>query len=133
MMKSNSLVFLLLFWAMATHAQLAVSVSPPKTTGSKTLVKVEMLNVFPEKVESARAACFLLDAQGKIVGQSTKWVIGGSKDRPPLEPDKKTSFHFVIETDKDVSKAEVVFNRLVLDGGKLADIPSGVKITPATE
>jgi hypothetical protein len=131
--KAYKLILLSLFWAVAVQAQLTVSVSPPKTTGGKTLVKLEMLNVFPEKVESARAACFLLDAQGRIVGQSTKWVIAGSKDRPPLEPDKKTSFHFVIETDKTASKAEVVFNRLVLEGGKLADIPFGVKITPAVE
>jgi hypothetical protein len=123
----------LLFSVTPLRAQLLVNVFPPNVTGSKALVKLEMQNAFAEKVESARAACFLFDGQGRIVGQSTKWAIGGSKDRPPLEPDKKTSFHFVIETDKPVSKAEVVFNRLVLEGGKLADIPTGVKITPTVE
>jgi hypothetical protein len=123
----------LLFSAAVVQAQLFVGVSPPKMTGSKTIVKLEMQNTFAERVESARAVCFLLDAQGRIVGQSTKWVIGGSTDRPPLEPDKKTSFHLVIETDKTVNKAEVVFNRLVLEGGKLADIPSSVKVTSIVE
>src|SRR2546421_7173224 len=59
-------------------AALIIAVDQPKITGSKAVVKLDMKNTFNEKVESARAVVFLLDAQGKMVGQSTKWVIGGS-------------------------------------------------------
>ena len=38
----------------------------------KAVVPLGMKNNFTEKVESARAVCFLLNEQGKVVGQSTK-------------------------------------------------------------
>jgi hypothetical protein len=75
-----------LFCAISLQAQLAVTVSPPKIVGQKTVVKLAMKNNLADKVESARAVCFLLDDQGTMVGQSTQWVIGGTKDRPALEP-----------------------------------------------
>jgi hypothetical protein len=75
-----------LFCAINAHAQLTISVSPLKVAGNKAVVQLEMKNNFTEKIESARAAVFLLDEQGKMVGESTKWVVGGTKDRPPLEP-----------------------------------------------
>jgi hypothetical protein len=38
-------------------------------------VSLEMKNHFNQGVASARAAVLLLDEQGKMVGQSAKWVI----------------------------------------------------------
>ena len=98
-----------------------------------------MKNNLTDKVESARAVCFLLDDQGKMIGQSTKWVIGGTKDRPALEPKNETTFNFVI-TSPDLSgftttnlTAKVSFSRVILDGGKLADTTKTVSITPAAK
>jgi hypothetical protein len=125
-----SLAAAVLLCAATVHAQLAVTVSPPKVTGSKALVKLELKNGFAEKVESARAVCFLTDEQGKVVGQSTQWVIGGSLQtatsgaRPALEPGATNSFHFVIATERTAStnlQARVSFSRVILEGGKLAD------------
>ena len=116
------------------HAQLAVSVSPVKVTGSKALVKLELKNTFAEKVESARAVCFLTDEQGKVVSQSTQWVIGGTRERPALEPGATNQFHFVIAAERTTStnlQARVNFSRVILDGGKLADVNAGVQITNA--
>jgi len=45
----------------AAQAQLAVTVSPPKVVGQKAVVELKMTNSFPERIESARAVCFLLD------------------------------------------------------------------------
>ena len=84
-MKFFPLAAVLLCPLLAT-AQLAVTVSPPKVTGQKTVVTLAMKNNLTEKVESARAVIFLLNEQGAMVGQSTKWVIGGIKTRPALEP-----------------------------------------------
>jgi hypothetical protein len=124
--------------AATASAQLAVSVSPVEVTGSKAVVKLEMKNGFAEKVESARAVCFLTDEQGKVVGQSTQWVIGGSlqtatSERPALEPGATNSFHFVIATERTTSTnlaARVNFSRVVLEGGKLADVMKDVRIQP---
>jgi hypothetical protein len=60
------------FCAFIAQAQLAVTVSPPKVTGSKAIVPLAMKNGLGERVESARAVVFLLDEQGKMVGQGTR-------------------------------------------------------------
>jgi hypothetical protein len=84
-------------------------------------------------VESARAVCFLLDDQGKVIGQSTKWVIGGTKDRPALEPKKETTFNFVITSPQPFTTtnltAKVSFSRVILSGGQAADVGKAVSVT----
>jgi hypothetical protein len=99
-MKPINVSSLLLFCALTIRGQLAVTVSPVKVTGQKAVVLLVMTNNLAECVESARAICFLLDNQGKMVRQSTKWVVGGTKDRPPLEPKTGTAFNFVITSSQ---------------------------------
>ena len=125
-MKTIGLLLLGTTWA---HAQLAVTVSPPKAAGNKAVVKLELKNKFAEKVESARAVCFLLDEQGKVVGQATQWVIGGTKDKPSLAPDATATYNFVIPTDKSFTTTKVSFSRVILEGGKRADVAREVSIT----
>jgi hypothetical protein len=140
--KRSARFFLLAAWllaAAAASAQLAVSVSPVKVTGSKALVKLELKNTFAEKIESARAVCFLLDEQGKVVGQATQWVIGGALQaatgqRPPLGAGATNTFHFVIPTERATLTnlaARVSFTRVVLEGGKMVDVKQGVTVERA--
>ena len=137
-MNPIKLLWLFLFFALAAQAQLAVTVSPVKITGQKAVVQLAMTNHLDESVESARAVCFLLDERGKMIGQSSKWVIGGTKGRPTLSPKTGTKFNFVI-TSPDSSGGftttnltpKVSFTRVVLDGGKLADPNRDVQIQPA--
>jgi len=132
-------IVILLLGTLATvaQAQLAVTVSAVKVTGQKAIVPLALKNNLGEKVESARAAVFLLDEQGKILGQATKWVIGGTKDKPGLAASATNAFHFVIAAEKPFTTtnltAKVTFNRVVLDGGKLADVNKDVKVTVATK
>jgi hypothetical protein len=125
----------LLLCAASARAQLAVSVSPVKVIGQKAIVPLVMKNNLTDKVESARAVCFLLDDQGKMIGQSTKWVIGGTKNRPALEPKGETTFNFVITNPQPFTTtnltAKVSFSRVVLDGNKLADVAKAVSMTTA--
>jgi hypothetical protein len=134
-MKRIFFLAAVVFCPLLAGAQLAVTVTPPKVTGSKAVVKLELKNTFAEKVESARAVCFLTDEQGKVVGHATQWVIGGTKDRPALEPGATNAFNFVIATDRATTTnltARVQFSRVVLEGGKLADATKQVSVTPAT-
>jgi len=116
----------------ASQAQLSVTVLPAKITSQKAVVPLAFKNNLNEKIESARAAVFLLDEQGKMVGQSTKWVIGGSEDKTGLATGATNAFHFVVTTDKPLTTtnltAKVTFSRLVLQGGKLADATKDVQI-----
>jgi hypothetical protein len=102
------------------QAQLVVTVSPPKIASQKAVVQLKMKNNLTNKVESARAVCFLLDEQGQMVGQATKWVIGQNKTS--LEPKGETTFNFVIANPRPFLTtnltAKVSFSRLILEGEK---------------
>jgi hypothetical protein len=126
------LLFLLFGMSLAARADLVVNIAAPKTVGQKTVVKLDLKNTFPEKIESARAAIFLLDEHGQMIGQSTKWVIGGTKSNPALDVGKEIPFNFVVQTQRSVSAtnltSKITFNRIVLEGGKLADPNKQVQI-----
>ena len=64
---------------------------------------------------------FLRNNQEKIVGQPSQWVIGGTKDKAALAPDASTTYNFVVPSDKPFAKTKLIFNRIVLDGGKQVD------------
>lgn len=121
---------LICLWAFTSKAQLAVSVSSPKITAQKVIVLLAMTNNLAEPVESARAICFLLDENGRMVGQSAKWVIGGGKNHQPLQPKSGTTYNFVITSPRPLTAtnftAKVTLNRLVLADGKLADVTKEV-------
>jgi len=107
------------------RADLIVTPSAPKITGNKTVVTLGLKNTFAQPIESARAIVFLLDEKGKMVGQSTKWVIGGGKDAPKMAAGATNIFNFVITSAEPLTStnltAKVSFSRVVLEGGKLTN------------
>jgi hypothetical protein len=123
-----------LLWPLLASAQLAVTVSPVKATGQKAIVPLAMKNGFAEKIESARAVCFLLDDQGKMVGQASRWIIGGTGDKAGLAAGATNAFNFVVAAARPFTStnltAKVSFSRVVLEDGKLADARQ-VTVTPA--
>lgn len=134
-------LYTILVWlvaAVSAHAQLAVTVTPPKVAGQKAVVPLAMRNGLSEKIESARAVVFLFDEQGKAVGQpTTRWIVGGSADKPGLAAGATNAFHFVIASDKPFATtnltAKVTFSSVVLEGGKLADVTKDVSVTEAVK
>ncbi len=113
-------------------AQLAVTMSPVKIVGQKAVVPLAIQNNFNEAVKSARAVAFLLDEHGRMLAQSTKWVIGGSTDKAGLKAGGTNSFNFVINVTRPFAgtntTAHVTFNRIILESGKLADPAKQVTI-----
>ena len=124
------LIYPALICATIAQAQLVVTVSPPKIIAQKAAVTLALKNNLTSKVESARAVCFLLDGQGKMIGQSTKWVIGQNKIS--LEPKGETTFNFVITSPEPFSTtnltAHVSFSHVVLSGDKLINPNKDVTI-----
>jgi len=131
-MKLKSILLSAIAISLTVRADLVVKVDEPKTVAQKTVIKVDLKNAFPEKIESARAAIFLLDEHGKIVGQSTKWVIGGTKANPGLDAGKEMTFNFVVQAQRPIVTtnltSKITFSRVVLEGGKLADPTKQVRI-----
>ena len=131
-MAMLKLSLILLLAATAAQAQLAVTVSPVKIVGQKAIVPLALTNRFNEKIESARAAVFLLDKDGKMVGQTTRWVIGGSADKPGLAAGATNAFNFVVTGIKPIDttnlNARVIFSRVILEGGKLVDVHKAAEV-----
>src|SRR5689334_2641265 len=127
------IIFGLLLDAVTANATLTIKIAEPKTYGQKAILKMELQNTFANAIESARAVVFLLDDDGKVVGQETRWIIGGTKDRPRLAPDAKTTFNFVVQSNKPFTKTKVTVTRIVLEGGKVADATKDVQIESAVK
>ncbi|HEY1790469.1 MAG TPA: hypothetical protein VGJ73_20145 [Verrucomicrobiae bacterium] len=77
-----------------------------------------------------------MDEQGKMIGQSTKWVIGQNKTA--LAPKAEAEFNFVITNPNPLIPlvtsnltAKVIFSRVILAGGKPADVRRTVEVRPA--
>jgi hypothetical protein len=125
-------IWVLLWPSFDAKAQLSVAISPVEFKGNKAVVKLAFKNDLTNAVESARASVFLLSGE-TVVGQETRWVIGGTKDKPSLAPGATNSFFFVITSDKPFPgtklTTKVNFNRVVLEGGKLADLTKDVKVS----
>jgi len=134
-MRTILIIFSLLLMSveLAAQAQLTVTLSPPKIVSLKAIVKLAMRNGLSEKIESARAVCFLLDDQGRIVGQTTKWVIGQNKTG--LDPAASNTFNFVITSPQPFTStnltAKVSFSRVILDGGQPVDVRRNVTVDAA--
>ena len=135
-MKLNVKVITLAFlatmlWSPHAQAQLAVTVSPVKANGNKAVVRLSFKNNLTNAVESARATVRLANGED-FFGRATKWVIGGERNVPNLAPDATNTFFFVITSEKPFPTtnltATVIFNRIVLAGGKLGDPAKDVKI-----
>jgi hypothetical protein len=121
-LRKSGLVAGLWLLVISAPAALVVQVAPPKSTGSAAIVKLDLQNTYSEKIQAVRAAMFLIDEQGKVVGQLAKWIIGGGKDRHPLESNAKTSYNFVVVTDKPFVKTKLIVTQVLLDGDKPASL-----------
>lgn len=120
-MKTVLLLLAAFTLPVSVEAELIVNVSEPKTASAKALVKLTVQNTFSEKVESARATMFLLNEQEKLVGQATQWIVGGTDEKPALASNASITYNFVIPTDKPFTKTKLIFNRIILEGGKQVD------------
>lgn len=121
-------VGLMLLAPVQGYARLVAKLEGARLSGSKAVVKLTLKNTFTNTVESARATLFLMNDQDKVVGQKSEWVIGGKRDKSALAPDATTTYNFVVPADKPFTKTKVVFNRIVLEGGKQVDPSKNVVI-----
>jgi hypothetical protein len=132
-MKIGATLAFIVVLATSVRADLMVTTEPVKVAGQEAIVKLDMRNTFKRKVESARAAVFLMDQKGVVVGHAVKWVITGQKNLPALPPGGTNQFNFVVPLNKPVAgtnlTAKVQFNRVICDNGRLANIPTEVSVT----
>jgi hypothetical protein len=120
----------------AERAQLIVTVGTVSVVGQDALVPLGMTNELSEKVELARAICSLYDEQRMLVGQATRWIVGGSNTNG-LAAGATNFSQVVITGDKPFAttnlRARVRFDKVLLEGGNLADLTKQVSVTSANK
>jgi hypothetical protein len=116
-------IFILSFLLIATSGwcALLVQVAPAKSTGSKAIIKLSLQNTFSQRIDLVRAAVFLTDEQGKVVGQATRQIIGGGKNNPPLDPAGKAVYYFLVPAAKPFTKTKVLISRIILENNEIVD------------
>lgn len=126
--KMNRLfpLILTLFTALSLHGNLEVSVTEQLSAGNKGLVKLKMKNQFSQGVKGARAWVFLMDDNGKVVGNKAQWLVGGTeenlkKDPQGLEVGEELEASMVIDTQKPFTKTKVTLSKLILSDGNSVD------------
>jgi hypothetical protein len=119
---------LLAGYAGFSPAAIVINLNQPKNYGQKSILKMELQNTFSEPIESARAVVFLIDNNGKVVGQQTRWILMGTKDKPALAVNAKRTYNFVIQSEKPYSKTKLIVIRIVLADGNLGDLNKDVVI-----
>ena len=125
-MRTHLFAIVLLLPAFIGNAALTVKVDAPKQQGMKAVVKLTLRNGLRERIEGVRATVFLTDGTEKVVGQATRWIIGGTTEGKGLPPKGTTNYHFVIEAKRPVTSANLIVNRVLLEGGKVADVKRDV-------
>jgi hypothetical protein len=133
LIKLSAFFLLCVSLVFTGQAQLAITVSPVKITGQRVIVPLALTNHLPQSVESARAMCVLLNDQGKMVGQTAKWVIGGGgKGRPALTPNSGTTYNFVITSPQPLTSTnlttKIVVTRVILEHHQITNANAVVTI-----
>lgn len=74
------------------------------------------INAHSQAIESARAVMLLMDDSGKVVGQQTRWILMGTKVKPVLFRDAKSSFNFVIQSETSFTKTKMIVTKNCASG-----------------
>ena len=116
-----TILFSLFFLSGAAFANLEVSVASLESASNKTLVKLDTKNTFDQGIKDARAWVFLMDADGKVVGNQAQWIIGGdSSEKEPLKAEDSQTFKVAISTTSKPMTVKVTFSKIILaDGTKV--------------
>ncbi|QYY34818.1 hypothetical protein [Ruficoccus sp. ZRK36] len=146
-MKFILIIFLLLLPFLA-HADVEVSLGTVESTFDKSQVQLTAKNTFDQGIRDARVWVFLVDGNGKVVGNKAAWVIGGNdhtadnenlpKSRAPLQPDEEREFTVMIDHTpsrqgsatspaSDTLTPKIVFIRLILADGSTVNPKKAVR------
>ena len=122
------------------RAELVVTPSRPQVVGDTVVVTLQLRNDLEEPIEAARAVVFLQSEDGKLLDHRAQWVIGGRTGGASLEPGATKTFLFVLtrrslraRTRIDGLQSQVMFNRLVLAGGRIGSVKRDVKVEASVE
>ncbi len=86
-----------------------------KEVQGKTLVTLQVQNTMSSDVTGARAWVFLMDANGKVVGNQAQWLVS-NETQNTLQSGATREFTVSVEAT-GATQAKVIFPRIVLADG----------------
>jgi hypothetical protein len=122
-MKISIIIFLLLVSQL--WANLEVSLVLPETSSpDKAIVTLSAKNTFTQSIRSAKAWVFAMDAEGKVVGHQSSWIITPSGPDilgSGLDADAEAEFNIVLNTERNMVSSKLTFTKIILADGTSVD------------
>lgn len=116
-------ILTLLLASSVARAQDAVYVRIGELTSEsegQALVALDVKNTMSQSLYAARAWVFLMDDDGKVVGNEAQWIIS-AETSPPLETGKQRTYNLVLPSSGKAATAKVIFSRIVMEDGTTPD------------
>jgi hypothetical protein len=106
-------------------ANLEISLAASETSSpNKAIVTLSAKNTFPQPIRSAKAWVFAMDADGKVVGHQSSWIIapaGNGQSTSGLDADAESEFNIVLNTERNMVSSKVTFTKIILADGTSVD------------
>lgn len=138
-MKTRFPVIVLLLLACPLWANLEVSLSSSgESSPNKSLVVLSAKNTFSQPIRSAKAWVFAMDAEGRVVGSKSAWIIrpsntGIDSTDYGLDADQEAEFNIVLDTERSMVSSKVTFTKIILADGTSVDPQMYVVSSPKNE
>lgn len=130
-MKIHLAYIILSLSILCADGQITVALSKTEQIGQQALVKIELNNNYDQSIKGVRIWVFMMDQNGKVVGEKAQWIVGGDNSNKPdfqntaLESGNINEYTVAVDTlraqteDEEPFKARVTFSRLILSDGTL--------------
>ena len=117
--------------ALCANAHIEFRLTETEQVGQKALIKLELNNTYGQALKGARVWVFLMDQDGRVVGEKAQWIVGGNNatktdsQNSTLESGKRNEYAVAVNTlraqkeDEEPFTAKVTFSRLILNDGTL--------------
>ena len=118
-------------------AEVLVDVNAYSWSGGRASIDLEMTNKSDTTISSARVWVFLMDTEGKVVGNHSEWLFGGGAERAddeiePIESGEEAVISFSFPAEKPLDTARVTFSRIIDDSGKTLNLNKLLKVSDRT-
>ncbi|MGB0371725.1 MAG: hypothetical protein ACPGN3_10250 [Opitutales bacterium] len=120
-MKSSKHFYVtLLVLALGVNSALArlnVSLTDANWKDGKASLSLEASNAGDSAITGARVWIFLMNDDGKVVGNHAEWIIGGKRPEdnpnPSLDAGEESTYEVSFKNEKPFTQARVTFSKLL--------------------
>jgi P pilus assembly chaperone PapD len=126
-MPIKIIIFILFFLSsLYLSAAVQANITLTDATESKSAVEVKVKNTYGQNISSARVWVFLMDSEGKVVGEQAQWL--PKTETGIVKPDQTKRFPLVLDTKAKPTQVKMTFSRVILQDGTLVNPNTDVEV-----